>query len=335
VGKTELKLVLADSLLHLPPSQKERFGKLWGRSLAMRRVFAVLERVAPTDAAVVIEGETGTGKDLCAQALHSESRRANEPFVVVDLAGVQPNLIESELFGHVRGAYTGAVNDRAGAFERANGGTLFLDEITALAPELQPRLLRALENRQTKRVGANDYRSFDVRVVAASNKELEGEVAAARFREDLYHRLAVVRVTLPPLRKRLTDLPLLVEKMLESMKRPAHLGPTTLAALQSYSWPGNVRELRNVVERALSLGGDLSELPADVLQRPGVTPKGQLTVQAALPFKEAKERLVAVFERDYIEELMLRCDHNVSKAAREAGIDRVHLHRLLKKHGLG
>lgn len=335
LGKTELKLALAESTFALPPSARERFGKLRGRSLAMRRVFAVLERVAPSDVAVLIEGETGTGKDLCAQALHSEGRRAKGPFVVVDLAGIQPNLIESELFGHVRGAFTGAAGDRAGAFERAEGGTLFLDEITALAPDLQPRLLRALENRQTKRVGANEYRTFDVRVVAAANQDLQAEVKAKRFRGDLYHRLAVVSVELPPLRERLEDLPLLVAAMLESMNASAKLGQATLAALQSYGWPGNVRELRNVVERALSLGGGLTEVPGELLPGRSASPRGNLSVQADLPFKEAKERLVAAFERDYLETLLLRCDHNVSKAAREAGIDRVHLHRLLKKHGLG
>ncbi len=336
LGKTELRLATAVTAVpSLPPSQSNHFGKLWGNSLAMRQLFALLERVAPTEAAVLMEGETGTGKDLCAHAIHQHSKRADGPMVVVDLAGVQPNLIESELFGHVRGAFTGAVTDRQGAFERADGGTIFLDEIGELAPELQPRLLRALEGRQAKRVGANQYRSFDVRVVAASNRDLQAEIRAGRFREDLYHRIAVVKVTLPALRKRREDIPLLVEKMLEGIGRQATLGPSTLALLAGYDWPGNARELRNLIERVVSLGGaEGGEVPLQLLDLPASTERAAPNAQG-LPFKEAKERLVSAFERDYVKDLLERCEGNVSRAAREAGIDRVYLHRLLKKHSLG
>ncbi|MGC4114026.1 MAG: sigma 54-dependent Fis family transcriptional regulator [Myxococcales bacterium] len=335
LGKTELRLVAATAPgPAFLPSERESFGRLAGKSLIMRQVFAVLERVAASDAAVLLEGETGTGKDLCAEALHQHSPRSGKPFVIVDLAGVQPNLIESELFGHVRGSFTGSVGDRAGAFERADGGTIFLDEVAELSPDLQPRLLRALEHRQAKRVGANDYKGFDVRVIAATNRDLVEEVRAGRFREDLYHRLGVVKVTLPPLRARREDVPLLVERILESMGREAQLGPGTLQLLQGYEWPGNVRELRNVVERAVSLGGPEGEVPAELLALQTAAPKSDLPI-SDLPFKEAKERLVGSFERDYLVHLLERCGGNVSKAARHAGIDRVYLHRLLKKHGIG
>ncbi|HEY3445407.1 MAG TPA: sigma 54-interacting transcriptional regulator [Myxococcales bacterium] len=335
LGKTELRLLAASAPgPGLLPSERESFGRLAGRSLAMRQVFAVLERVSGTEAALLLEGETGTGKDLCAEAIHQHSSRATGPFVVVDLAGVQPNLIESELFGHVRGSFTGSVGDRAGAFERADGGTIFLDEVAELSSDLQPRLLRALEHRQSKRVGANDYKSFDVRVIAATNRDLVEEVRAGRFREDLYHRLGVVKVMLPPLRARREDVPLLVEKLLESMGREAKLGPGTLQMLTGYEWPGNVRELRNVVERAVSLGGPEGEVPAELLALQTSAPKNELPI-SDLPFKEAKERLVGSFERDYLAHLLERCGGNVSKAARHAGIDRVYLHRLLKKHGIG
>ncbi len=334
IGKTTLKVAPADARRPtLAASSRSSFGRLFGSSLAMRHVYSVLERVSPTDAAVLIEGETGTGKELCAEAIHSNSPRAKAPYVVVDLAGIQPNLIESELFGHVRGAFTGATSDRAGAFERANGGTVFLDEIGELSPELQPRLLRALENRQIKRVGGNDYRKFDARVVAATNRDLLAESKQGRFREDLYHRLAVVKVGIPPLRVRREDIPMLVERMLEGMNRETKLGPATMAMLCSYDWPGNVRELRNVVERAVSLSGVDGEVPPELLELPETD--GLSTSIDGLPFKEAKERLVASFEKDYVAALLDRCEGNVSRAAREAGIDRVYLHRLLKKHGLG
>ncbi|MFN7132458.1 MAG: sigma 54-interacting transcriptional regulator [Myxococcales bacterium] len=338
IGKTTLKVMPVDTARRpaLAASARKEFGRLYGSSLAMRQVFAMLERVSPTDAGVLVEGETGTGKELCAEAIHKHSSRSKAPFVVVDLAGIQPNLIESELFGHVRGAFTGASSDRAGAFERANGGTVFLDEIGELAPEIQPRLLRALENRQIKRVGGNDYRHFDARVVAATNRDLLAESRQGRFREDLYHRLAVVKVGIPPLRARREDIPMLVERILETLGRPATtLGPATMAMLSSYDWPGNVRELRNVVERAVSLSGADGEVPPELLELPEAGGGGSALSVEGLPFKEAKERLVASFERDYVAALLERCDGNVSKAAREAGIDRVYLHRLLKKHGLG
>ncbi len=333
IGQTELELQSAQGLPNLPLSTKKSLGRLVGKSMAMRQMFAILERVAVTDAAVILQGETGTGKDLCAQAIHQHSLRASQPLVVVDLAGIQPNLIESELFGHVRGAFTGAVNDRAGAFECADKGSIFLDEVGDLPLDLQPRLLRAIENRQSKRLGANNYRSFDVRVIAATHRNLAEEIRKGLFREDLYHRLAVVKIVLPSLRERREDIPLLVKTMLDSMNQQICFGPRTQALLENYHWPGNVRELRNVVERAVSLGDERGEVPEELLSLQPARQQPLATVD--VPFKEAKERLVDSFERDYIVHLMERCKHNVSRAARQAGIDRVYLHRLLKKHGLG
>jgi len=300
----------------------------------MRQLFALLERIAPSEASVLVLGETGTGKELCAEALHAHSLRKARPLVVVDLAAVQPNLIESELFGHVRGAFTGAVSDRAGAFERADGSTLFLDEIGELSSELQPRLLRALERGQVKRVGANDYRTVNVRVVAATNRDLLSLASEGRFREDLYHRLAVLAVRLPPLRERRDDVPMLVQALLQQLGRPGAIGPATLARLGAHDWPGNVRQLRNVIERAVSLSPGAGEVPPELLVLPEDRSAPTPSSSSGLPFKEAKERLIEAFEREYLEGLLSRCGGNVSRAAREAGIDRVYLHRLLKRYAL-
>jgi DNA-binding NtrC family response regulator len=336
LGTTELKFVPEDTRERsLPLSSRTRFGALVGSSRKMREVFTLLERMAPGGSDVLIQGETGTGKELCAEALHQESPRGKGPFVIVDLAGIAPSLIESELFGHVKGAFTGAQSERAGAFERAGGGTVFLDEVGELPLELQPRLLRVLERRQVKRVGANDYRTVDMRVVAATHVDLEGAVKAGKFRRDLFHRLAVLRVTLPPLRERPEDIALLIDTVLERMGRPpSALSDQTRALLTQYPWPGNVRELRNVVEQVVNLGEEaLPELePLPGAPRSGEPHSG--TAELDLPFKEAKERLIEGFERDYLQGLLERCEGNISRASREAGIDRVYLRKLLKKHGL-
>ena len=338
LGTLELKLLPEDARERvIPPSSRTQFGALVGGSRRMREVFTVLERVASGEADVLIQGETGTGKELCAEAIHQSSPRRKGPFVIVDLAGIAPTLIESELFGHVKGAFTGAQADRAGAFERAQGGTVFLDEVGELPAEVQPRLLRALERRQVKRVGANEYRTVDVRVVSATHVNLEAAVKTGKFREDLFHRLAVLRVLLPPLRDRPDDIPLLIDTVLERMGRPpSALSDQTRALLLQYPWPGNVRELRNVVERVVSLGEEA--LPDDMSAPPesaaAPVPATGSTLDLALPFKEAKEKLIEGFERDYLKELLERCEGNVSRASREAGIDRVYLRKLLRKHGL-
>jgi DNA-binding NtrC family response regulator len=342
LGATALKLTTAEQAPAILPSAAERFGGLMGASLPMREVFSVLERISQSDVAVLLEGETGTGKELCAEAIHQAGPRTKGPFVICDLAGISRSLIESELFGHVRGAFTGADRDRDGAFTAAHGGTIFIDEIGELELEAQPRLLRALEHRKVKPVGAATYRDVDVRVIAATNRDLREEVRAGRFREDLYHRLAVVKVTLPPLRARKDDLPRLVHHFLAA--RPdLELPPETLALLAEYDWPGNVRELKNVIDRGLSLlgpPGDARVLAPSLLglESPPSPPSGgALAGWAAVDgegFRRAKERLIAAWERDYVAQLLRRAGGNVSRAAREGGLDRVYLHRLMKKHGI-
>ena len=319
----------------------EKFGNLSSANLAMRRVLALLERAAPTEVAVLVQGETGTGKELVAEAIHEASQRRRGPFIVCDLASLPRSLIESELFGHMRGAFTGAERDRQGAFAAADGGTLFLDEIGELELAAQPRLLRAIERRQVKPVGATAYATANVRVVAATNRDLLAEVKAGRFREDLYHRLAVMRVVLPPLRERREDIPQLVSGFLEqaaqaSGRRAPVIPPETMAALRAHDWPGNVRELRNVLERATTLAPDGGAVDARLLglDEPRADVSGP-PVDITFPFKEAKDRLVLAWEREYVAALLAKHEGNVSMAARSGGLDRVYLHRLLKKHGLG
>ena len=253
VGRTELSFTPADEVIDVEPSQADHFENLVGNSVAMREVFGLLERVAPTDLTVLITGETGTGKELASRAVHTRSKRGDGPLVVFDCGAAPENLIESELFGHNRGAFTGAIEARPGVFEMAHGGTIFLDEIGELPLELQPKLLRVLEQREVRRVGANKTKPIDVRVVAATNRNLREEVDRGRFREDLYYRLAVVEMGMPPLRDRTEDLPMLALQLLE---RSPHNGAVKtidplFEVFAAYHWPGNVRELSNVIERAL------------------------------------------------------------------------------------
>jgi two-component system nitrogen regulation response regulator GlnG len=341
IGKSVLRLEVIDAASGLPLAPREQQGALRGRSDVMRRVFTLIERVAATAATVLIAGETGTGKELAARALHDASPRAAGPFVVCDLDSLAEGLAESELFGHVRGAFTGAERDRPGAFEAARGGTIFLDEIGELPLAAQPLLLRALEAREVRRLGETTYRAIDVRVVAATNRALADEIKAGHFRDDLYHRLSTVTLHLPPLRDRPEDVPLLVEHFAAAAAardgRPApRIDDETMAALAEHDWPGNVRELRNVVERALALGGDVTA--ASVIDREvlgvGAPAHTGGAFDPSVPFRDAKSRLVDSWERDYVSSLMEACAGNVSLAARRAGMDRAYLHRLLKKHGL-
>jgi DNA-binding NtrC family response regulator len=330
-GGLELTIELAEQP-QMAPSESDRFGPMIGSSRAMRSLFAVLEKTSPSNATILIIGETGTGKELVAQAVHQNSPRTGGPFIVVDCGAIPHNLVESELFGHKRGAFTDAHSDRSGAFEAANGGTLFLDEIGELPIDLQPKLLRAVESRSIQRIGETQRRDVDVRVIAATNRDLSHEVSEGRFRQDLFFRLAVVSVSLPPLRERGDDVVLLARHM---MKQLGHedafdLTPEVQQALLAYSWPGNVRELRNALERAIHLGAE------HAIPMVGTPRSGEQPVQDApdLPFKEAKERIVSTFERAYLERLMSRHSNNISAAARDAGIDRNYLYRLLKKHGI-
>ena len=331
LGRTDLQLLRADAVsLEIAPSTATHFGALVGTSVAMRQLFALLERVAVRSADLLLVGETGTGKEVCAEAIHRASPRATGPFVVADLAGIAPSLIESELFGHVEGAFTGADSAREGLFEQASGGTLFLDEVGELPLELQSRLLRLVERRQTKRVGGDTYRQVDVRVIAATHRDLPERIREKQFREDLYHRLSVITVPLPPLRDRMEDLPLLVDAFLLRGGLGAEaMGAEARGRLASYPWPGNVRELRNVVERVLSLGA-IGALESFAAPSSNVGGAGD----GRMPFKEAKLRLLETFERDYVARLLLAAGGNITRAAQAAGISRVHLQTLLKKHGL-
>ncbi len=337
VGATAIRFQPLDERVRIELSSKTRFGDLLGDSLKMREIFAVLEKIAPKDITVLIEGETGTGKEVCARAIHAASRRANGPFVIFDCGATPANLIESELFGHVKGAFTGAVQSRAGAFEAADGGTIFFDELGELSLDLQPKLLRVLETREVKRVGATTPVKVDVRVVAATNRDLRKEVRAGNFREDLFYRLAVARVTLPPLRDRREDIPMLARSFLREATGDPHreIGENTLAFLRKHDWPGNIRELRNVIERAVSLSdsGSLSTLdfPVRLKDEPGTA--GPF-VANHLPYKEAKDAWLVHFEKTYLIELLRRNQHNISRAALDAGIPRQTLHRLIKKHGI-
>ena len=316
------------------------FGELHGESLVMRRLFGVLNKVAHSDSTVLLEGDSGTGKELAATEIVRRGSRSEKPFYIIDCGSIAPSVIESELFGHARGAFTGADRMRVGAFEAAGGGTVFLDEIGELPLDMQPKLLRALEAREIRRMGENDARKIDVRVIAATNRRLESEVNSGRFREDLYFRLSVVRIVMPPLRKRLEDLGLLVRVLLRSMNAESSLHLFTsdvLEQLARYDWPGNVRELRNYVERTVVLENAGAPRSADQLSFvPPPRPGGELADKPDLsvPFKLAKDSAVAEFETRYLSALLQAAGGNVSRAARMAKMDRMYLYRLLQRYGL-
>jgi DNA-binding NtrC family response regulator len=339
LGSTELLIVGPDDKLPLEIWDGEQFGDLLGASVAMRRLFALLARFAPSNAPVLIRGETGTGKELVAAAIHAHSPRADKPFVVGDLSSVTGSLIESELFGHVRGAFTGADRDRAGLFAEAKDGTVFLDEIGELDLADQPRLLRALDQKQYRPVGSSAYRPIHARLVAATNRDLLAEVAAGRFREDLYHRLAVLCVELPPLRMRRDDIRLLarhfVVKAAASLGKPApELPPALLAEIAEHDWPGNVRQLRNVLERAVTLTPPGQALDGATLGLyPSHEPRRSAPeIDVSVSFHDAKTRLIDVWEHDYVARLLDKAGGNLSLAARNAGMSRMSLYRLIEKH---
>ncbi len=349
VGRSRLRLLLGAERAAIPTHAQASMGGLLGASAAMRAVFDALERAAPTTAPVLVTGESGTGKELAARAVHTSSPRAHQPFEVVDCGGLPPTLIESELFGHERGSFTGASSDREGAFERAEGGTIFLDELGELPLELQPKLLRALGEHEIRRVGGKRTKRVDVRVVAATNRDLRREVNAGRFRADLYFRLAVIEIRMPALRDRLEDLPLLVRGLLEAIAHErglvAHVEPDheLLEALSRHTWPGNVRELRNYLEQLLILrvpppfsGQEApSASPAgDALARLPGGPPPSFEGLERLPLRTAKSELLERFERHYVERLLEQTGGNVAEAARRAGIDRVTLFRTIRRYGL-
>jgi len=324
--------VPAASLRARPADLVRHFGSLKARSAAMLDVFDILRRFAQTDVTVTFFGETGAGKDVIAHVLHEQSARASGPFVVFDCGAVAANLAESELLGHERGAFTGAVSAHAGAFERANGGTLFLDEVGELPLDLQPRLLRALESRKVRRVGGKTERRIDVRVIAASNRDLRADVSTGKFREDLFFRLAVAVISVPPLRERLDDLPQLVESLLEDLGRgDLRVADATHAALRAHPWPGNVRELKNVLACAVPfVDPGATSLEPDHLKllQPANDKESWLE---GLPLGgQALERI----ERVAIRQTMAQSDGNKMHAARALGIAVSTLYEKLKRYGL-
>jgi len=344
-GDTELRFEPRADEADVPASETQRFGPIVGRSLKMRELFATLERAAPTDATILVEGDTGTGKELVAQAVHQRSRRTGGPFVIFDCAAVPANLIESELFGHEKGAFTGATDRRVGRLEEADGGTLFIDELGELPLDLQPKLLRALETREVRRVGGRDNIAVDIRIVAATNRDLAREVNRGAFREDLYYRLAVVRVQLPALRERRDDVRLLVEHFIRRAlpDEPARadrilagIRDENWTRLEKHPWPGNVRELRNVIDRTLALSEGGDESPLEPPTTPPIGPRASAGPTPALdlerPFVDLKAETVAAFEAAYLTSQLERHDGNISRAAAASGIDRMYFKRLLKKY---
>jgi transcriptional regulator with PAS, ATPase and Fis domain len=342
VGPTRLRLgpvteleIVPDPPLATEPYPCDRFGDALGGSPAMRQLFGLLARVAPTDSTVLLQGETGTGKEKLAEAVHAASRRRGGPFVVVDCGAIPPDLIGSELFGHSRGAFTGATGGKRGLVEEASGGTLFLDELGELPLAVQPQLLRLLAKHEARRVGETTPYHVDLRIIAATNRDLRAMARRGQFREDLYFRVAVVNVTVPPLRARLEDLPALTAHFLEQLGRPdVQITGELWARFLAHDWPGNVRELRNIVERVAAMDPSaLSTAGDDALGPAHADPDAPRDALGG-PFKLAKDLLVGSFERGYLTHLLARHHGNLTSAAHEAGIARNYLHRLVKKHNL-
>jgi two-component system response regulator GlrR len=335
LGALELAVSYGPQPSPVPLWGEPRFGPLVGASTTMRELFARLARIAGSDATVLIQGETGTGKELVARALHDRSRRAGEPFVIVDCGALPETLLDAELFGHTRGAFTGATAARAGAFEAAQGGTLFLDEIGELPMALQPKLLRVLEERTVRRLGENESRPLDIRFISATHRDLRTMVNARAFREDLYFRLAVLPVAIPPLREHPSDVAVLAEHFLPPESREM-LTAELAAELESRPWLGNVRELRNFIDRLTTLGASdaLAETPPGTLAP--ASPRTSLLPAEwrTLPLKEARERCTSQIEQEYVEALLERHGHNVTAAAQSAGLVRTYLHRLMRKYRL-
>lgn len=336
LGQTMLK-IRTGSKRPVLPSARQRFGGLRGDSRVMREVFTVLELASHSDASVLLQGESGTGKELAASAVHDHSARADKPYVVIDCGALTEDLMASHLFGHVKGAFTGAVSDRKGAFVEADGGTVFIDEIGELSLKAQAQLLRVLEDRTVQSLGGDRRTAVETRIVAATHRDLHSMVREGSFRLDLYYRLAVVHLLIPPLRERLEDLVPLIHAFYED--RGVDPGPVrgaNLRKLREYSWPGNVRELRNVLERAwVMAGGDrlaFNELAIEVGE--GHASSSRPDTDLTAPFKEAKAKYNDVFEVRYLSALLDRTAGNLSKAAERAGLSRNHLRDLMRKHGL-
>lgn len=341
LGTTRLLFCPLQDTTEFTLSDSDRFGRVIGKSIPMKKVFHIAETYAPTDTTILIEGATGTGKEILAEEIHNHSKRRDGPFVVIDCGSLSHGIVESELFGHTKGAYTGAAADRMGAFEQANGGTIFIDEISELNLMLQPKLLRVLEKKEVRRMGSNKMKQVDVRIICATNLSLEKQVNSSLFREDLYYRISIVKIVLPPLRNRKDDIVLLTQHFLREVTGKEDADKLiniqkTMQAFHAHDWPGNVRELRNLVEMSAHAPDGMidpgSHMYLGRMGNMGDSTPGHLYDDA--PFKEAKSRIIGNFEEHYLRELLERNEWNVSKAAREADIERVYLIRLMKKYGM-
>jgi DNA-binding NtrC family response regulator len=329
IGATTVRAEPASEPMRVELAPYERLGELVGGSAAMRHVYSLIERVAPSGATVLVQGETGTGKELVARAIHERSPRAERRFLAIDCGAIPENLVESELFGHVRGAFSGAISDRVGAFEEADGGTLFFDEVGELSAPMQRKLLRALETREIRRVGENRERKVDVRIIAATHRPLAHATNEGLFREDLFFRLAVVTIELPPLRARREDIPAIAQHFLDRLTGGTErVSPELIAAVVGRSWQGNVRELRNYLERRVALRAGPAAQPA------AVAAADAPWVRLDLPFKEAQAVLLEHFERAYLQALLDQHGQNVTRAAAAGEISRRFLQRRMAELGL-
>jgi transcriptional regulator with PAS, ATPase and Fis domain len=330
LGETTITVNLATEALELPLSASTRCGEAIGASSIMRNLFARIEQAAASNLTILLEGESGVGKDVLARAVHAKSARSDGPFVVADCSAIPENLIESELFGHERGAFTGADRARQGVVEEANGGTLFLDEIGELPLEMQPKLLRMMEQREVRPVGANRARPVDVRIIAATNRRLAEASRTGEFRSDLFYRLAVVRLSVPPLRDRPDDILPIALSMLRAMKGDdsVDLAPEFSSMLLAYGWPGNVRELRNVVERYAVFGAGASELFDNGTGAPAPAPS---RVLANLNYQEARRDALDRFDEEYLPRVLERAGGQVAVAAEIAGVTRSSFYRMLDR----
>lgn len=349
LGKADVHFRVEPSEVDVPLAAEERLGGLLGRSALMRELFDRMHHVAKSDATVLVQGETGSGKEEVASTLHALGGRCAGPFVIFDCAAVSTQLIESELFGHERGAFTGATNRHLGAVEEAEGGTLFLDEVGELPLEMQQKLLRLLERGDYRRLGGAARRNADVRIIAATHRDLAREVGRGRFREDLYFRLAVIELEVPPLRRRTEDLELLVEHFVreeragrdEAQRVLDRLDERTWERLRAHRWPGNVRELRNLVKRFLVFGSGLDPSerrsptpPKTRAEPPRESVSDPIAVDGTRPWMDQKRELVARLEAAYLQRALVHADGNITRAAANAGIERMYFKRLCKKHGV-
>ncbi len=335
LGNTQLQFVPLEERVEIPPSQEPYFGDVFGGSVEMKRIFTMLKKISPTDITLTIEGETGTGKELVARAIHFRSQRAKGPFVVIDCGSISKSLIESELFGHEKGAFTGATQARRGAFEMANGGTIFIDEIGELGLEMQPKLLRVLEQREVRKVGGNAVSKVDVRVIAATNRDLVSEVQRDRFREDLFYRISVVRIHLPPLREKGEDIPFLAQQFAREFSEQyggggdVAVSAEALEILKHYHWPGNVRELRNVITRAMAMGNGKVLQPRDFIMPLPSEGRQRVPSLDSLIGKTLEE-----IEKAAIMKTLKAHGGNKSVAARVLGIAYSTLYEKIKKYEL-